>query len=101
MSGNAVDSGSSTGGNTAKPPNPPTTLSSMYSFYHRNRESLESVPYSVSHGRIPLIFVTRTVRSAEEGKKKLRDLLDTRKIIEDISDWELELMTEVRRKGGS
>ncbi|KAG8407065.1 hypothetical protein J3458_020559 [Metarhizium acridum] len=86
------------------------TLSSIYSFYAANRETLDRIPFFISQSsrEIPMMLRSSTVPSAEqteEMKKQLQGLLQTKEAIENIPARERQMMVEaayastVGRKG--
>ncbi|KAM4058840.1 hypothetical protein HRG_008275 [Hirsutella rhossiliensis] len=85
------------------------TLSSIYSFYVKNRESIENVPSFISNSsrEVQIKITASTVPSAEqteELKAELRELARTQEVINSIPESERRAMIEaatastIRRK---
>lgn len=72
------------------------TLTSIYSFYATNRDTIESVPsfVSKSSGHIPIAIQVPSAEQTEGLKKTLRELLDAKEGIDGISDRDRQLMVE-------
>lgn len=109
-SGKAVERSSSDAADKVKKAR--DTLSSIYSFYANNRDSVDNVPLFVreSGEEIAMTLDVGTVPSAEqteELKKQLKELIGTQETINNIPAKERQAMVEaanastIRRKGGA
>jgi hypothetical protein len=83
------------------------TLSSIFSYYNANKETLDRVPSFVSNssGDIPIAVQIPSAEQTEELKKTLKGLLEVKEVIDGLSDRDKQLMTEaanastIRRRG--
>ncbi|KAK2737075.1 hypothetical protein FQN55_001287 [Onygenales sp. PD_40] len=91
---------SAIGANSDKAKKARDTLSSIYSFYAANRDSLDRVPsfLSKSSGDIPIIVQVDKVPSSEQAealKNQLRELTGTKELIDSIPSEEWQMMVQV------
>ncbi|EQL28322.1 hypothetical protein BDFG_08936 [Blastomyces dermatitidis ATCC 26199] len=72
------------------------TLSSIYSFYAANQDTVENVPsfISSSSGDIPIAVQIPSAEQTEELKKHLKMLIETQEAIAGISERDRRLMIE-------
>ena len=83
------------------------TLSSIFSYYETNKESIENVPSFISDSSrdIPIAVQIPSAEQTEDLKKTLKGLLEVKDVIDGLSDRDRQLMTEaanastIRRRG--
>ncbi|OAX78784.1 hypothetical protein ACJ72_06904 [Emergomyces africanus] len=83
-------------GNADKAKEARDTLSSIYSFYAANQDTVENVPsfISSSSGDIPIAVQIPSAEQTEELKKHLKTLIETQEAIDGISERDWRLMLE-------
>ncbi|KAK2808388.1 hypothetical protein FQN50_004773 [Emmonsiellopsis sp. PD_5] len=72
------------------------TLSSIYSFYAANQDSVENIPSFISSasGDIPIAVQVPSAEQTEGLKKHLKSLIEAREVIDSISEKDRQLMIE-------
>ncbi|KAK2808893.1 hypothetical protein FQN50_004369 [Emmonsiellopsis sp. PD_5] len=90
---------SAIGANSDKAKEARDTLSSIYSFYAANRDSLDSIPsfMSKSSREIPIIVQADNIPSpehAENLKKQLKELTGTKELMDSIPSEEWQMMVQ-------
>jgi hypothetical protein len=84
------------------------TLSSIFSYYKKNEETIENIPSSFisdSSRDIPIAVQIPSAEQTEELKKTLKELLGVKDVIDGLSARDKQLMTEaanastIRRRG--
>lgn len=72
------------------------TLSSIFSYYEANKETIENSPSFISDGSrdIPIAVQIPSAEQTEELKKTLKELLEVKDVIDGLSDRDRQLMTE-------
>lgn len=74
------------------------TLSSIFSYYKKNEETIENIPSSFisdSSRDIPIAIQIPSAEQTEELKKTLKELLGVKDVIDGLSARDKQIMTEV------
>ncbi|PGG95546.1 hypothetical protein AJ80_09942 [Polytolypa hystricis UAMH7299] len=83
-------------GNTDKAKEARDTLSSIYSFYAANQETLEHVPSFLSNtsAEIKIGVQIPSAQQTEGLKKHLKELIATQELLNNVSESDLRAMTK-------